>query len=210
MPVMRARRQRRRRFGRKPRLGPIPAEHGIAHRPQDVTSRTTFGHWEGDLVMLAKELGKANVTSLLERTSRFTVLVPNADRRSAAVIGGIRDALAGLPQAARGTITFDRGTELATYPTLARDLGVASYFCDPHSPWPKGAVENSNGRLRRHLPRDVDPASLTGSSLGELADRLNDTPRRCLGYRTPREVFNAQMTPLPAQGCIASGLSHFA
>jgi hypothetical protein len=109
--------------------------------------------------MFAKAHGKANVTSLIERQSRFTLLLPNADRRSAGVIGGIRAALDALPPAARRTITFDRGTEFMAYPRLAAELGVRSYFCDPHSPWQKGAVENNNGRLRR-LPdtaRGVHP-----------------------------------------------------
>jgi IS30 family transposase len=205
-----ARRQRRRRSGRKPRSGPIPHHHWIASRPEEVTAREVFGHWEGDLVMFAKEHGKANVTSLLERKSRYTVLLANPDRRSARVIGSIREALSELPEQARQTITFDRGTEFAAHLVLTRELGVQSYFCDPHSPWQKGAVENSNGRLRRYLPRHSDPGALSLVTLRSLADRLNDTPRRCLGYRTPREVFAEHVTPLPGQGYTISQLSHFA
>jgi IS30 family transposase len=177
-------------------------------RPDDVAGREVFGHWEGDLLMFAKEQGKANVTALLERKSRFTMLLPNPDRRSA--IGSIREALSELPDEARRTVTFDRATEFAAYPVLARELGVQSYFCDPHSPWQKGAVENSNGRLRRYLPRDIDPGALSVATLRGLADQLNDTPRRCLGYGTPREVFAEHVTPLPGQGYTISQLSHFA
>src|SRR3954467_8577292 len=76
---------------------------------------------------------------------------------------------------------------------LDRDLAVKAYFCDPHSPWQKGAVENANGRVRRFLPRESPPEALARARLRRLADRLNDTPRRCLGYRTPREVFQQHL-----------------
>ena len=116
------------------------------------------------------------MTSLVERKSRFTFLLANEDKRSAAVIAGIADALRGLPEDARRTVTFDRGTEFAAYPELARELDVASYFCDPHSPWQKGGVENLNGRARRFLPRESPPEALARAHLRRLADRLNDTP----------------------------------
>ena len=118
-----------------------------------------------------------NVTSLLDRKSRYVILLPNANRRSAAVISRISEAIRGLPPTARQTITFDRGTEFMGYPTLARQLSVASYFCDPHSPWQKGAIENTNGRLRRHLPVKASQAALAQEELRNLAQRLNETPR---------------------------------
>ena len=140
-----------------------------------------------------REAGKANVTSLIERKSRFTFLLPNGDRRSTAVLAGVAGALRELPEAARRTVTFDRGSEFAAYAALDRHLGLASYFCDPHSPWQKGAVENTNGRVRRFPPRRCGPEALSCVRLRRLAERLNDTPRRCLGYRTPREVFREHL-----------------
>ena len=104
--------------------------------------RETFGHWEADLLIFRKEDGKANVTSLVERKSRFTFLLANEDKRSAAVIAGIADALRALPEDARRTVTFDRGTEFAAYADARPRARVASYFCDPHSPW-------QNDRVRR-------------------------------------------------------------
>src|SRR3954463_5843342 len=184
-----ARRRRGSRYGRRPRAASIPRERWIENRPVEVQNRESFGHWEADLLIVRKEAGKANVTSLVERKSRFTFLLPNDDKRSAAVIAGIADTLRPLPEDARRTVTFDRGTEFAAYPELGRELGVASYFRDPHSPWQKGGVENLNGRARRFLPRESPPEALARAHLRRLADRLNDTPRRCLGYRTPREVF---------------------
>ena len=108
-------------------------------------------------------------------------------------IAGIGEALRPLPEDARRTITFDRGSEFAAYAALDRHLAVRAYFCDPHSPWQKGAVENANGRVRRFLPRHCEPAAPGRAHLRRLADRLNDTPRRCLGYRTPREVFERHL-----------------
>jgi IS30 family transposase len=188
-----ARRRRGGRYGRKPRASPIPRERWIENRPTEIGTRETFGHREADLLIFRKEHGKANVTSLVERKSRFTVLLANEDKRSAAVLGRVADALRSLPEDARRTVTFDRGSEFAGYAALDRDVAVTSYFCDPHSPWQKGAVENANGRVRRFLPREAEPGALEPTPLRRLADRLNDTPRRCLGYRTPREVFEGHL-----------------
>src|SRR3954467_4800818 len=151
-----ARRRRGSRYGRRPRSASIPRERWIENRPAEVGDRQTFGHWEADLLIFRKEHGKANVTSLVERTSRFTFLLPNEDKRSTAVAAGIVGGRRGLPAGARRTITFDRGTEFAAYPERARELDVASYFCDPHSPWQKGSVENTHGRVPRLLPRHCD------------------------------------------------------
>src|SRR4051812_15100052 len=135
-----ARRRRGSRHGRRPRSTPIPRERWIENRPAEVDDRQAFGHWEADLLIFRKEAGKANVTSLVERKSRFTFLLANEDKRSAAVVAGVAEALRGLPEDARRTVTFDRGTEFAAYPELGRELDVAGYFCDPHSPWQNDRV----------------------------------------------------------------------
>jgi transposase, IS30 family len=188
-----ARRRRGSRYGRRPRSASIPRERWIENRPVEVEDRESFGHREADLLIFRREVGKADVTSLVERKSRFTFLLANEDERSAAVIAGIAEALRPLPEDARRTVTFDRGSEFAGHAALDRELAVASYFCDPHSPWQKGGVENANGRVRRFLPRESPPEALAQARLRRLADRLNDTPRRCLGYRTPREVFEQHL-----------------
>ena len=188
-----ARRRRGTRYGRRPRSASIPRERWIENRPAEVGDRQAFGHWEGDLLIFRKEHGKANVTSLMERKSRFTFPLPNDDRRSTAVLAGIADALRPLPEDARRTITFDRGGEFAAYAALDRHLALASHFCDPRSPWRKGGVENLNGRARRFPPRHREPAALARVRLRRPADRLDDTPRRRLGYRTPREVFQQHL-----------------
>ncbi len=96
------------------------------------------------------------------------------------------------------------------YSALDRGLAVTSYFCDPRSPWQKGAVENANGRLRRYLPSDVPAERLTAESLQALANRFNATPRRCLGYRTPAEVFEGRLDPIPAKRDTAAVVSRLA
>jgi IS30 family transposase len=191
--LLRARRLRRRRFGRKPRSLKIPPERTIAQRPVEIGERQAIGHWEADLLIFRQVHGQANVTSLVERKSRLTRLVPNDNRRSREVIGAIGEALGSLPPMARQSITFDRGSEFLGYAELTRTHGIDSYFCDPHAPWQKGSVENTNGRLRRFLPGELDLSSITPARLHEIERQMNDTPRKCLGFRTPHEAFAAAL-----------------
>ena len=187
------RRKRRRRYARKPRGLNIPPAHTIAARPPDIAKRADFGHWEGDLIAFKLHHGKANLTSLVERRSRFTVLTPNSSRHSAGIMEGIERYLGTLPPSLRRTITLDRGTEFAAYGRLQESLGMTAYFCQPSAPWQKGSVENSNGRIRRFLPSDTDIAQVPRAELEQLVDRLNRTPRKCLAYRTPGEVLAEQI-----------------
>ena len=108
-------------------------------------------------------------------------------------MAGIDRQLAPFPPVLRRTVTFDRGTEFAAYPILHRKLGMDSYFCEPRAPWQKGGVENFNGRLRRFLPSDTDIAALDESAIEAISNRINRTPRKCLGYRTPEEVLMDQI-----------------
>jgi len=121
-----ARRRRGRRYGRRPRSASIPRERGIENRPAEVEDRDSFGHWEGDLLIFRKEAGEANVTSLVERKSRLTFLLANGDKRSAAVVAGIADALRGLPENARLTVTLDRGSEFAALQDGGRGIAAQS------------------------------------------------------------------------------------
>lgn len=191
----RQRKTRRRRFARKPRGLKIPPANTIAERPPGIGKRDQFGHWEGDLIAFRKEFGKSNLTSLVERRSRYIVLARNPSRHSMGVMTGIEQHLAPLPQSLRRSITFDRGTEFSAYPTLKARLGVTSYFCKPSAPWQKGSVENSNGRVRRFLPLDTDITTLTDADLAAVTKRMNNTPRKCLGFRTPAEVIGEQLKP---------------
>lgn len=158
-----------------------------------MADRKQFGHWECDLIQFRKKFGKANVTSLVERVSRFAIFLRNNDRQSRPVMNGLVQALQALPHLARRSITFDRGTEFTDWPYLQASIGTQTWFCDPQSPWQKGTVENTNGRVRKWLSREVDPLSVTDSDLIEICDQLNTTPRKCLGYRTPAEVFRKKL-----------------
>lgn len=189
----RQRKSRRRRYARKPRGLNIPLANTIAERPKAISDRAQFGHWEGDLIAFRQEFGKSNLTSLVERRSRFVVLARNPSKHSSGVMQGIERHLHPLPQALRQSITFDRGTEFAAFATLRTNLGMTSYFCKPSAPWQKGSVENSNGRIRRYLPLDTDISKLSEIDLAALTHRLNSTPRKCLGFRTPAEVFDEQI-----------------
>jgi IS30 family transposase len=144
-------------------------------------------------MLFKQKLGQNNVTSLVERVSRFTVILKNPNKRTKPVMGKIIKAIKDLPYHARRSITFDRGSEFMDWPHLQAETGTQTWFCDPSSPWQKGTVENTNRRARRWLPRKRDIRSMTDQDMKEICDRLNNTPRKCLGWKTPAEVFREKM-----------------
>ena len=185
-----ARRPRRTRRRREPKFH---RDVSILFRPDDVAHRRQFGHWEADLMLFKQKLGQTNVTSLVERVSRFTVILKNPNKRTKPVMGKIMSAIKDLPLVARRSITFDRGTEFVSWPHLQAEIGTQTWFCDPSSPWQKGTVENTNRRLRRWLPRKRDIRQCTDHDMKVICDRLNNTPRKCLGWKTPAEVFREKI-----------------
>jgi IS30 family transposase len=187
------RKSRRPRRARKRQAPKFDRDVSILFRPDDVAHRRQFGHWEADLMLFKQKLGQSNVTSLVERVSRFTVLLKNPSKRTKPVMGKIMMAIRDLPHLARKSITFDRGTEFVSWPHLQAEIGTQTWFCDPSSPWQKGTVENTNRRARRWLPRKRDITALSDHDLKVISDRLNNTPRKCLGWRTPAEVFREKM-----------------
>ncbi|KQQ44778.1 transposase [Rhizobium sp. Leaf311] len=191
LPEHRAR--RRPRHARRKHGQRFSPELNILRRPDVVAERKQFGHWECDLIQFRKKFGKANVTSLVERVSRFAIFLRNNDRQSRPVMDGLVRALQALPHLARRSITFDRGTEFTDWPYLQASIDTQTWFCDPQSPWQKGTVENTNRRVRKWLSREVDPLTVTDADLIEICSRLNATPRKCLGYRTPAEVFRKKV-----------------
>lgn len=187
------RRRRRPRNQRRHHGKRFPQDRSILFRPDRVAARTEFGHWECDLMMFRKSFGKANMTTATERVTRYTMLRKNPDRTSKPVMQRVGSFLGQLPAHARRSITFDRGTEFSAWHALESQTGATSWFCDPQSPWQKGTVENTNRRLRRYLPRTLDPALLTGRDILNICERMNATPRKCLNYETPAEAFKRHL-----------------
>lgn len=189
------RKHRRRRAARKPKDKIIDAV-SITQRPQEINQRLWFGHWEGDTLVVGR-LHNSAVVTMVERTTRFAALVHTPALLTSTVMSGVRNALGKLPARARASITFDRGREFCAHHRL-REIHVDTYFCNPHSPWQKGAVENLNGRLRRIIPKGR-LTHLDQAILDRIAHRFNNTPRKCLGFKTPREAFSLQ---LKARCCV--------
>ena len=164
-------------------VGRVP----IAERPARFSDRSNPGHWEADSMQFSDY---KTVLALHERSSRLFWLERRPTKEAAGVAKAIQSLLAPLPKSLRQSITFDNGTEFAEHHVLRRSLGIKTYFCDPYKPWQKGGVENAIGRLRRRLPRKTNLASVSSRQLQQLAALYNHTPRKCLGWRTPAEVFS--------------------
>jgi len=178
--------------GYRGRKGGSSAEHiknrvPIALRPPGVADRAQPGHWEADL-MLFRTYGQA-ILALHERSSRALAILPRPNKQAEPIAAAIEALLAPLPSKLRQSITFDNGTEFARHERLRQRLGLETFFCDPHAPWQKGGIENAIGRLRRRLPRKTDLVTLSPAQIRDLARLYNHTPRKCLDFQTPAEVF---------------------
>jgi len=159
----------------------------IAERPACVEDRKHPGHWEADMMGFSDR--RQNLLVAHERTSRFTFIAKTQNRQSPVILAKLKRWFSRLPPDLRQSLTQDNGPEFAKHHKLAGALGIKTYFCDPHSPWQKGSIENMNGRLRRNLPRSTDLNTISHAALAALARRHNNTPRKCLGFKTPAEVF---------------------
>ena len=181
-----------------------PMEHikdrvSLRERPSYIDKRIQFGHWEADLLHPRKK--GAAVLVDIERASRFTLLAKQPGKQAQPVVDRIKTWFSAMPEPMRRTLTQDNGPEFFLHHQL-HELGVKTYFCDPHSPWQKGSVENMNGRLRRYIPLGTDPDSFSDNDLQSLATRINNTPRKCLGFKTPAEVFSSQLLHFKCESTI--------
>jgi transposase, IS30 family len=165
----------------------IPYRVPISARPAAVATRTQAGHWEADL-MLFRTYGQA-VLVAHERSSRLTRIVRQPSKTAQHALDTLESIFKPMNPKLRRSITFDNGSEFALHYKLTDTLRIKTFFCDTHSPWQKGGIENAIGRLRRPLPRKSDLAAITQKQLDALIDRYNATPRKCLDFRTPAEVF---------------------
>ena len=174
----------------------IQQRRPLSQRPPDTTDRRTPGHWEADL-MLFRTYGQA-VLAMHERHSRLLIAQRPPGKAAEPIAAAMSQVLSAFPSQWRRTVPFDNGTEFARHYRL-HDLGVETFFCDTRSPWQKGGVENAIGRLRRTLPRKTDLASVTEERFTELVQAYNNTPRKCLGYRTPAEIFAREVLHLKCE-----------
>jgi IS30 family transposase len=158
----------------------------VAERPLEAADRKTPGHWEADLMLFSKH-GQAVLTAH-ERCSRLILGRRLPAKAADRVARRLSSLFGAMPGHLRKTITFDNGTEFARHERLHR-LAMQTYFCDPHSPWQKGGVENAIGRVRRFLPRKTALATLPAKQFNAVLRAYNTTPRKCLDFRTPAEVF---------------------
>jgi IS30 family transposase len=180
------------RTGRTRRTGPRPVPaprikepRYLDERPDDVTGRAIPGHWEGDLVI--GKAGKSAVATLVERTSRFLILVPLTGRDSLTVTQAIIAAVGGLPTTIKRSLTWDCGTEMALHKEVTA-TGLPVFFAHPHSPWERGSNENLNRIVREFLPKGVTIPS-DPTYLAAIAAEINDRPRKIHDWRKPSEIF---------------------
>jgi IS30 family transposase len=190
----RAHRIRRRKNGRKHRKVVIPGRVDITRRPKLVAARSQFGHWEGDSVSYSAH--SQRLATQVERKSRFLVVLrpkTNGARERASLIN---NKFSSFPVKARRSITFDNGLEFAEHGRMTAVLGTKVYFAKPYASWQRGSNEHANGILRRYLPRATDLDMLTDKELQNIVNQINDRPRKILGYLTPNEVFNQELSKL--------------
>jgi IS30 family transposase len=183
----------------------VDSEIMISQRPAEAADRAVPGHWEGDLIL---GLGSSAIGTLVERTTRFTILLhlprmaghgPGARAKNGPALAGhgaeaVRDAITrtitALPEQLRRSLTWDQGAEMTQHAHLRIDTGLRVYFCDPHSPWQRGTNENTNGLLRQYFPKGTDLSVHSADDVAAVAIALNGRPRKTLGWRTPAEALD--------------------
>jgi IS30 family transposase len=169
-------------------LGQIADTVSIRQRPAEAEDRAVPGHWEGDLLCGSNH---SCMVTLVERASRFVMLLKVPGSNTATVVGALTKHIGRLPAELRRSLTWDRGKEMAAHKafTLATDVQV--YFCDPRSPWQRGSNENTNGLLRQYFPKGTELSTFSQAHLNKIALRLNQRPRKTLGFECPADRLNA-------------------
>jgi len=184
--------------GRKPKgselRGKLCGMTNIKDRPEEVEGRLVPGHWEGDLILGAG--GASAIGTLVERTTRFVVLVHMPTRKADVAASAFAGALNAIPEPLRKTLTYDQGKEMSGHAGLAEATGMRIFFADPHSPWQRGANENTNGLLRQYFPKGTSLSEFNQTDLDAVADSLNARPRKTLDFATPAEHFSKLLVGL--------------
>jgi len=186
---LRCKKKRKKRYGSaRSARGTIPNRIDIDKRPAIVESRKRIGDWEGDTIIGSHTKG-AVIVSMVERKSRFTVLAKAKNKTTTAVINSINHRMLPIAELVH-TITLDNGKEFSLHETLTNVLDADVYFAKPYHSWERGLNENTNGLVRQYFPKKNAFDSITEHELQRVAKKLNHRPRKCLGYRTPFEVFS--------------------
>jgi IS30 family transposase len=180
--------RRSKQASRKGGSGVIKDGLPISARPPEVADRAVPGHWEGDLLAGSQN---THIATLVERQTRFLLLVKLEARDSETVVAALAAQVQTLPAQLRRSLTWDRGAELAAHRRFSIATDVAVYFCDPRSPWQRGTNENTNGLLRQYFPKQTNLAVHTQAELDAVAARLNGRPRKTLAFETPADRFAA-------------------
>lgn len=192
--LARAHRIRRKQNGRKHRKVIIPNRVDITRRPSLVAARSQFGHWEGDSVLYKGH--SQRLATQVERKSRLLVVMRPQTNAARERTNLINRRFSAFPIKARRTITFDNGLEFADHQRVTTTIGTKVYFATPYASWQRGSNEHVNGILRRYLPRTTNLDTLTDKELKTIVNQINNRPRKILNYRTPREVFNQEISKL--------------
>ena len=184
---LRRRHKSRRVDKKRQKSSPVQDAVSIDQRPVEVNTRKVPGHWEGDLIMGAKN--HSAIGTLVERTSRYTYIVKLKNKDSETVRKAFARKFNRLPPELKQSLTYDRGQEMAGHKEFSRSTKIQVYFADPHSPWQRGTSENTNGLIRDFFPRGTNFSKISAFRLKRIQDLLNDRPRKVLNFYTPNEVF---------------------
>jgi len=191
-------RAHKKRFKRVPKSNKknnrIPNRISIDQRSEEINNRTEFGHWESDAIVSKQSKVALSVT--IERISKLVKIKKIKQNKANLFSRAIIRRMKGLPACSRRSITYDNGSENALHEFINDQLNTDSYFCNPYHSWEKGSVENVNGLIRRFLPKKTDFAKITHKRIKEIEFLLNNRPRKCLGFKTPNQVFLAQSVAL--------------
>jgi IS30 family transposase len=180
--------KRQKRSNRKSGNLRIPERKSIHERPACIDDRKRYGDWESDSVLFSKQKTILSVQS--ERKSKLIRMHMAANKTAEETTNALVRTIESLPSELFKTITFDNGTENVRHVEIKKEYAILTYFCDPFASWQKGGVENANKLIRQYLPRNTDMAKLTDRDIYEIQEKLNNRPRKCLGYLTPNEVIH--------------------